>query len=518
MRADLWYTLVSLWSGPTAPRTCEVQLPLAPVTSQASVTAFIDVNVVPMDGDRVLHHQTVLIKDERIIALGPTNQVPVPRGAVRIEGRGQYLVPGLSDMHVHFLDGGAYDQRLPRLFMYLAEGVTAIRNNEAVRSQTAQKFRHSPAAVEKLTPYIYMAGDTRLFARPGMSADSVAAAYKAASYDFITDDRSLNEWGGTPFTPLGDTIAPDSVVAAAYRLGIPVARHIHAQSFPWVLKLGAYGGSIEHLYVFYDTLEVPGRYTKGKGEARNPETVSIAELRGLAAAMQRAGVWVTPTLDCLTGHEPSSPRSVLFRRVVKALQDAGVGLLIGADIAPAHYELEAFVKAGLTPYQALLTATRNPAQYLNRLDERGTVAVGKRADLVLLSGNPLTDIRHTREPSGVMNAGRWFDRAELDRRLLAEPENLFAMLGRKHAAMLGALLTDSLTAMKMSEPAGKNASERVLQQLATRLGELRVPLTTKQREAFDRPVRAWLREQARQGYRVVVPGVALVEVQQGRGS
>ena len=79
-------------------------------------------------------------------------------------------------------------------------------------------------------------------------------------------------------------------------------------------------------------------------------------------------------------------------------------------------------RGGLTPYQALLTGTRNIAQYLGILDSSGTVAVGKRADLVLLHGNPLEDITHTREPAGVMLAGRWLDAAELSARLVASPK------------------------------------------------------------------------------------------------
>ena len=82
-----------------------------------------------------------------------------------------------------------------------------------------------------------------------------------------------------------------------------------------------------------------------------------------------------------------------------------------------HDELQAFVQAGLTPYQALLTGTRNVAEFFGTLAETGTIAVGKRADLVLLTENPLADIRHTMQPAGVMLGGRWLGREELDRRV-----------------------------------------------------------------------------------------------------
>jgi imidazolonepropionase-like amidohydrolase len=82
-----------------------------------------------------------------------------------------------------------------------------------------------------------------------------------------------------------------------------------------------------------------------------------------------------------------------------------------------HDEIQALVGAGLTPYQALVTGTRNPALYFGTLDSTGTVTVGKRADLVLVNGNPLQDIKHTAQPAGVMLGGRWLARDELDRRV-----------------------------------------------------------------------------------------------------
>ena len=84
-----------------------------------------------------------------------------------------------------------------------------------------------------------------------------------------------------------------------------------------------------------------------------------------------------------------------------------------------HDELAALVGAGLTPYQALVTGTRNPAAYLRLQDSSGTVAAGKWADLILLNGNPLEDVQHAKKPAGVMIAGQWLDRVRLDQGLSA---------------------------------------------------------------------------------------------------
>ena len=98
-------------------------------------------------------------------------------------------------------------------------------------------------------------------------------------------------------------------------------------------------------------------------------------------------------------------------------------MLLGTDVpfvSSIHAELDALVsKAGLTPYQALTAGTKNMAAYFKTLDDEGTIAVGKRADLVLLTGNPLENVQNARRPAVVMVGGRWLAREELDRRLAA---------------------------------------------------------------------------------------------------
>jgi hypothetical protein len=107
---------------------------------------------------------------------------------------------------------------------------------------------------------------------------------------------------------------------------------------------------------------------------------------------------------------------------VKAIQDSGGKLLAGSDTPEwfhlygfgLHRELRALVDAGLTPYQALVAATRNPAEFLGASEQWGTIEVGKRADLVLVSANPLDDITNTERIRGVAIGGRWLDRPSLD--------------------------------------------------------------------------------------------------------
>ncbi|HXV86935.1 MAG TPA: amidohydrolase family protein, partial [Gemmatimonadales bacterium] len=150
------------------------------------------------------------------------------------------------------------------------------------------------------------------------------------------------------------------------------------------------------------------------------------ELRYMPA--QAVAAWVQQKRNFLTQNpNPETRRAFIQvrRDLVKALHDAGAGLLLGSD-APQWWnvpgfsalrELEALVAAGLTPYQALETGTRNVAVYFGTTERAGTIEVGKQADLVLLEANPLADIRNVWRRAGVMIRGRWLPAGDIEARL-----------------------------------------------------------------------------------------------------
>jgi imidazolonepropionase-like amidohydrolase len=177
-----FYALGSLWGAPTGPQVCVPGPHARPTTARAAagaprwaaaakVTAFVDVTIIPMDTERVLAHQTVLVAGGRITALGPAASVTVPAGAERIDGRGRYLIPGLADMHAHLvtLGGGVMDDAIAerRLFSYTATGVTTIRNmdHESTEEEGARvlQLRAKAAAGEIVSPRIYTSGRWRTF-------------------------------------------------------------------------------------------------------------------------------------------------------------------------------------------------------------------------------------------------------------------------------------------------------------------------------------------------------------------
>jgi hypothetical protein len=264
--------------------------------------------------------------------------------------------------------------------------------------------------------------------------------------------------------------------------------------------------------------------------------------------MRRDGVWNCPT----ESHYDIRHYDIVLRthpNILKVLQDSGVKLLLGTDEVPWQglitRELQSFVNDGLTPYQALLTTTRNPAEYFGISQEIGTIAVGKQANLVLLTGNPLQDVRYTAQPAGVMLGGRWLPRAEIDRRLttFTLPAANFNgdvsigpiegywhnVLHEKLETILpvlsGIAVPDSQQARSKALQAAhktqqlalvdslgtsdqyKEGTQRILNLVAQQLGDDRTVIAPNQLTLFDTRVNLWIKQRAAYGETVTVPGM-----------
>lgn len=406
-----------------------------PDAVKATATAFVNVRVVPMDTERVLENQTVLVQDGRIVEIGPVGSVALPDSVTRIDGQGAYLMPGLADMHVHVTSQDA-------MLLYLANGVTTIR---VMWGRPAILQRRADVAAGAMTgPAIYTAGPGlegasvywpgTIQLRSAEEARATIRSIKAEGYDFIKTYNSLSQ-------PVYDAILDE-----AQQVGLPVIGHVpRAVSLSHALEAGHH--SIAHLLGYAPLVTTGGSWSSSLDENK---------ARTLAAATRTAGAWNCPTFTVLSAahtrpqipaikataawrylspgtqawyddpstQPPSSrnPRSEENRkRFVKMLHEAGAGLLLGTDtgvqyVLPGvavHEELQHLVEAGLTPYEALRTGTVHPAAFLGLAHEAGTVAVGRRADLLLLADNPLDDVAHVHTPLGVMVDGRWFSASRL---------------------------------------------------------------------------------------------------------
>jgi imidazolonepropionase-like amidohydrolase len=435
-------------------------LSLPPGQAADSVVAFVNVTVIPMDRERTIPRQTVVVRGNRIVAIGPTDRVRVPAGSAKVDGRGKFLIPGLAEMHAHIPGGDAPDSVVQRtLFLYVSGGITTIRG--MLGHPRHLDLRARAARNELLSPTIYTSGPSlngNSVPTPG-SAARIVAEQKAAGYDFLKIHPGI---AGEVF---------DTLAATARRLGIRFAGHVPLDvGLARALETGY--ASIDHLDGYVEAMvrdgsPVPASESQFFG-LNLGEYLDESKLPALVEATRDARVWNVATevlmenlmpgegVEALerrpemryvssgtvakwaetkksflreTGSSEESARRVLQvrRKLIKALHAGGAGLLLGSD-APqiynvpgfsVHRELAALVAAGLTPYQALETGTRNVAVFFGTLPTSGTIGVGKRADLVLLDANPLLDVGNTTRRAGVMLRGRWLPRTEIETRLAA---------------------------------------------------------------------------------------------------
>jgi imidazolonepropionase-like amidohydrolase len=422
------------------------------IETQSATTAFVGVNVLTMDTDAVLADHTVIVSEGKIVSVMPAAKAQIPAGAVRVEGKGKFLMPGLAEMHAHIPGGAAPDQAVERtLFLYAANGITTIRG--MLGDPRHLVYRERAAKGEVVSPLIYTSGpsfNAKTASTIPMAVEAVIAQ-KKAGYDL------LKIHPGVPRDVF------DALAAKANELKIPFAGHVPA-AVGVMRALEAKYASIDHLDGYVEAL-TPDPSAPSQFFGTNlMGVVDESKIPALVSASKAAGVWQVPTqvlLENLLNDVPTAtlaarpemkyaipPDSVknwiatrdkiqqipqadrakllgLRRRFVKALHDAGVPFALGSD-APqfwnvpgfsAHRELRALVDAGLTPYQALRTGTKNVSTYFGTESTTGTVGAGKRADLVLLDANPLENIDNSTRIAGVMVNGRWLAKADIDKRL-----------------------------------------------------------------------------------------------------
>jgi imidazolonepropionase-like amidohydrolase len=363
--------------------------------------------LVPMDSERTVASQTVVVRDGRIQAVAPDGTIPVPADAILYDADGAYVVPGLIDMHVHV--------RTADLAAYLDAGVTSVRNMWGTTGLPAVIAQIESGELDG--PAIYSASpgldanppswpQTQIVEDPAL-ADGVVAAQVAAGWRFI---KIYNRLSPEVF---------DAIVASARQRGIRVVGHVPF-AVPIAHALDSGMASIEHLTGY----GVAVTTDSGASAANAWIHVDASRMPALAARTASAGSWNCPTMsviEVITRSTDGPTRAaVLGNRAlfVRALRDAGARLLAGTDSGigytaagvSLHDELADLVAAGLTPYEAIRAATSGAAEFLGDGDEIGTIAAGRRADLLVVGRNPLEDVDALREPTLVMRGGAWHRR------------------------------------------------------------------------------------------------------------
>jgi imidazolonepropionase-like amidohydrolase len=439
---------------------------------------FAHVTVIDATGAPPLSDMTVIIDDKHIVALGKSGEVRPPHGAKIIEARGKYLIPGLWDMHVHtaFGDWLPANERVT-LPLFVANGITGVRDMGS-DLEIVKRWRAQIEAGSLLGPRMIIAGP--MLDGPTPRFPSSAPVANAADGKRIVAELHAQ---GVDFIKIQSLIPRDGYFAAAdeaKKLGIIFVGHV-----PDAIRASEASNagqrSIEHFTgVFEGCTTIEDELIKGpKSLGRNVSHYDSAHAQRLIELMARNQTWQVPTLvwergqwliddidlshDPLIKYAPAAWKDRTWPMFTKSILSdmdtdplpvrkdfvqmeldmtlamfrAGVPFMAGTDTAAGvhifpgfslHDELALFVRAGLTPLQALQTATLNPAKFMGRLADMGTVEKGKLADLVLLDANPLDDIANTRRIRAVVLAGRYYDRADLDRMLkgvemaAAEPE------------------------------------------------------------------------------------------------
>jgi imidazolonepropionase-like amidohydrolase len=432
---------------------------LSAAAQPAPATAFIHVNVVPMDREIVLRDQTVIVKDGKIVTLGSTRSIKVPKGSQRIEGSNHYLMPGLADMHVHFIrpaiaekmasSAETYAEENPHLaLLFVANGVTSVRNmwgHPAIRAlnDEIQEGR-------LIGPTIYSVGPITDGDPPSYAGMRIVTTDEQAR-QAVREDKEAGYIGIKVYNRLS-VPAYRSIIAAAAEQHLPVMGHV-PRAVGVAGAVEAHQQSLEHFSSFMRAALpesiVPADLSLEEIFAR----ADLNKLPTIAEAVAAAGSWTCPTIvqiqwdaDPKAWEKERSlvPRGVVERyegqmkvpplgpaaepfasALVRALHAKGARLLLGTDAYKRNVlpglslleELRYFVKAGLSPYEAIKAGTSDAARFLNQENEFGTVAMGRRADLILLSANPLDDVHNVTKRTGVMVRGRWLTEEKLQRRL-----------------------------------------------------------------------------------------------------
>lgn len=397
----------------------------------AAVVAFLNVNVVPMDREGVLENQTVVVKNGIISEIGAASKVKVPKGALRVEGRNRYLMPGLVDMHAHLYS----PLELP---VYLANGVTTVYN---LNGRPANLLWRADVAQGKLAgPTIYTCGPTIRTAQKAEEARQLVEEQSRAGYDSIKIYNGVSKE------------AYDTLIAEAQKRGMLYIGHIPREpGLESVLKAKqAIAHAEEYVYTtFKNNTDDETRIPEVAAQTRDagvqvvltfvaydhiikqvetlPALLATPEMKYLAPWVRESwGEDVNPYKLRLGTQGAALNKSLAFqKKLAKELHRVGVRIMTGTDamnpgVVPGfseHEELRHLIDLGFTPFEAIRAATRYPGEFLTKTGEFGTVAVGKRADLLLVDGNPLRDIARVARPLGVMARGRWMPQAELQRML-----------------------------------------------------------------------------------------------------
>ena len=486
MLKKLLFSVITILAGMLALIAVLVAWPLPEMPRDGISGDFVvrNVAIVDVEDGTLRAGQDVVIRGGKITAIGPSGSAAPEPELQAVDGSGQYLLPGLWDMHTHSTKLSSQYQHP----LQIANGVTGVRDLWGCMSEPdsffgciddRQRWNETLADGSGLSPRYF--GQSSFQINGGSEVPAgFPEFFKARTADEAVQLARYYADAGADILKIYSDVSPAAYEALASVAG-PLGLHLDGHrpirvSLPDALAAGQ--RSIEHprLFLFecfagaaeFRALPDPIAAYTPKLRARLVDEHDAAGCRAQIAAMADSATWWTPTLQVLRmsalARDPSFRedlrlqyvpwlyRALIWtpdadRKAATALDDsgrdvyaamyelalqhvglahaAGVKILAGTDtfdtyVFPGfsvHDELAEFVAAGLSPADALRTATIDAALFSGADADFGSIAVGKQADLLLLDANPLVDIRNTRRINGLLFNGQYFDRAALDRLL-----------------------------------------------------------------------------------------------------
>jgi imidazolonepropionase-like amidohydrolase len=424
----------------------------------ANIYAIADVTVVDVEQGILVPEQTVLVINERIDKIGPHEKIRIPQGATIIDGQGLYLMPGLVDAHVHYLDAPVFGR------VMLANGILLVRDmgmpNDFILPLRDELNQGMILGPEMVTTGFILDGSPPLIPQIALGIKTPDEARMAV--------RQQAE-AGVDMIKVYSTLDRDvflAIMEEAHIQGLKVVGHVPDSIY--IEEAAAAGlDSMEHWFGFEKMIarllgEPVNLAYSGMGSQayylERLDEVNMAALQDIYQQLNLSGLTIVPTVVTFkdfpgpsaveTGNLPNSeyltPNLIAiwksqwagqndvpdfiwlnWARMVNGLNQAGVPLMVGTDLMvpgiipgfAVHEEMVIWQEAGIPPAEILRSATFVPAQFMGLGDRLGSIRQGKTASMVLVRANPLENIHNAQEIDSVFLRGQYFSREDLDRLL-----------------------------------------------------------------------------------------------------